>query len=127
MSETGSGRAPPSGGAREVHEAVVQVGEVETWYRRAGRGGPVLLLTNRGRDERDALFRRLAEKHLVIEPATLPDAATWTEWLCGVVDGLGLTRPDLVVDAAWSEEARRFASADPERAGRVILVGGIDP
>lgn len=127
MCDTGSRPAPPPGGDRVHLEAVVQVGEVETWYRRAGRGGHVLLLTRRGRDERDDLFGRLAEEHLVIEPATLPDAATWAEWLCGVVDGLGLSRPDLVVDAEWGEAARRFASADPERAGRVILVDGIDP
>lgn len=120
------------GGERKDDEAVafgavVQVGPVETWYRRAGKGRHLLLLSGRGPGERDELFRRLATEHLVIEPRALPDPRLWTEWLRGVVDGLGLDRPGLAVGPEWLEAARRFARDDPDRAGRVISVDAIDP
>lgn len=107
-------------------ESVVQFGHTETWYRRAGRGRPLLLLVRVDRAVRDVLFRRLAAEYLVVEPEVVPDQSAWRAWLVGVVDGLGLDRPLLLVDRMDLEEAEGFARDDPDRAGGVLLAEDID-
>lgn len=107
-------------------EAIVQTGETETAYRRAGRGRPVLLLMGASSPEGDEVFRRLAGTALVIEPRAVPAPDLWPDWLRGVVDGLGLDRPDLVVSPALSAAAEAFALLDPERVGRVLRTDTID-
>jgi len=126
MSETR--REGASAGSRrgEGFELLVQVGQVETWYRRAGAGRPVLLLSRGDRDVRGARFLRLAETYLVIEPRAVPDRPGWYEWVAGVVEGLGLRRPLLAVDRVDLDEAERFALDDPDRVGGVLLLEGID-
>lgn len=107
-------------------EAIVQAGCVETRYRRAGRGRPILLLIDASPAERDRLFRVLAEEALVVEPVAPPPPAEWPQWLAGVVDGLGLDRPDLVVAGGWVMAAEAFLRGNPDRAGRVVAIGTID-
>lgn len=111
----------------DVVEAIVQIGGEETPYRRAGRGRATLLLFAEPPEDRERVFRRLAAEGLVIEPLAIPEPADWPRWLRGVVDGLGLDRPDLVVSGALEEGARRFVEEEPDRAGRLLLVADIDP
>lgn len=113
-------------GADATIEAVVQIGSAETPYRRGGRGAAVLLLASGSATERTRVFQRLTASHLVIEPLALPAPEDWPVWLRGVVDGLGLVRPDLVVSPDLAPAADAFAAGDPERAGRVIPVEAID-
>ena len=107
-------------------EAVVVTGVLETPYRRAGRGATVLLLGASG------LFDELAESLRVVEPLRLPEApagvgelgeAGWREWLRGLVDGLGVDRPALVVDAGLEASVLRAVDGDPDRYGPVIAAG----
>jgi hypothetical protein len=110
-----------------VVEAIVQTGEVETGYRRAGRGRPLVLLSDATPEERDRVFQRLAGTAMVVEPLLPPPPSEWPRWLRGVIDGLGLDCPDLVVVEAWVGAAEAFALGDPDRAGRVVAIGTIDP
>lgn len=120
MSSTGAGRG--------VVEAVVWTGGVETPYRRAG-GGPavLLLLWGDGADHGgDSLFTALATEFRVIAPLRLPrvdGSGGWESWLRGLIDGLGLDRPPLVVDAALAPEAERCAGVDPGRIRGVVAAG----
>jgi hypothetical protein len=116
----------PGGGGIGLVEAIVQTGSVETAYRRAGRGRPILLLVDGTAAERDRLFSKLAGTSLVVEPILPRPPAEWAVWLRGVVDGLGLDHPDLVVTDGWVAAAEAFVRADPDRAGRVIRIGTID-
>ncbi len=117
----------PDAVMQDVVEAIVQIGEVETPYRRAGRGRATLLLLDATQPDRDRVFRRLAAEGLVIEPLVLPDATDWPRWLRGVVDGLGLDRPDLAVSAGLEAGGRSFVETDPDRAGRLLVIDGVDP
>lgn len=111
-------------------------GTVETPYRRAGRGGTVLLLGAAG------LFDELAETLRVVEPLRLPagpvrtggpedavdrvrglDEGVWRDWLKGLVDGLGLEQPALVVGTGLEAGVRRVAAQDPDRFGPVLAAG----
>jgi pimeloyl-ACP methyl ester carboxylesterase len=121
-------------------EAVVQTGAFETSYRRAGAGGPVLLLI--GATEAamgDWLFEQLAGQFRIIAPVLPPcvDGGDSTAppgddhelelWLRGLIDGLGLERPALVGGAARGAGLLRFMVRDPERVGRVALVHPVGP
>lgn len=118
--------------APEIIEAVVQTGAVETRYRRAGSGAPVLLLA--GGDTApvfDSLLRELAARFRVIapEPCASPGRLATSAWLRDVIDGLGLPRPGLVADESFGVAALHFALTDPARVSRVALVrcGAADP
>jgi pimeloyl-ACP methyl ester carboxylesterase len=115
-------------------EAVVQTGPVETSYRRAGAGPPVLLLVETAEAEAgDWLFDQLAGRFRTIAP-TLPvrldgagmdpttDRVELEGWLRGLIDGLGLERPAVVAGAARGTSLLRFLALDPERVARVALV-----
>lgn len=86
-------------------EALVQVGDVETRYVRAGQGPPVILLT----DEDPAacvatpLFRSLASSFRVVSAAPCP-AVPLGSWMLDLADGLGLDRPAVVVASRTSPE-----------------------
>ncbi|HEX8693341.1 MAG TPA: hypothetical protein VF746_13025 [Longimicrobium sp.] len=119
-----------------VIEAVVQTGAVETRYRRAGSGAPVLLLAGEGAQPLLAsLLCELAMRFRVIAPepwrarnGDAPPLAT-SAWLRDVIDGLGLARPSLVADESFGVAALHFALTDPARVGRLALVrsGAADP
>lgn len=118
-------------GDRTVVEAVVVTGTTETPYRRAGRGATVLLLGA------GVLFDQLAETLRVVEPLRIPpvreaapadrteapDDTAWRDWLRGLVDGLGLDRPALLVGAGLEAAVRRAVGEDPYRFGPVIEAG----
>jgi hypothetical protein len=98
-----------TGGAEpQIVEAVVQVGAEETRYLRCGRSGSVVLVVALEDDERLRLLRLLAAARRVIAPVppALSDSPTaWSgadlgAWLRNVVEGLGLDRPALVLEAA---------------------------
>jgi pimeloyl-ACP methyl ester carboxylesterase len=126
--------APPAG--RRVVEALVQTGHTETLYRRAGRGAPVVLLGGPlGPMRADlALFYCLARRFRVVAPEVgwLPSTEAGAEpdparpsfcgWLRGVIDGLGLVRPAIVVEDSLGIATLRFALTDPERVDRLVVV-----
>ena len=83
----------------ELIEAVVHAGEVVTPYLRAGRGAPLVLITQRDRAalESDALVNALAARFCVIVPmmhVTMGDG-----WLRHVIEGLGLEHPRVLVES----------------------------
>jgi hypothetical protein len=108
-------------------EAVVQTGRFETAYRRAGNGGPVLLLAGDPGAAGDWLFEQLAAHFRTIAPLGSGRIdgggyATFELWLRGLIDGLGLQRPALVAGFSAAAPLLRFAAADPHRVDRIALV-----
>jgi hypothetical protein len=124
--ESAAGDPPPA------IEAVVQTATIETIYRRAGRGPQVLLVAADGEGEPlgRALFRTLAERFRVVAPCYVPpegtgrapDRAAVGVWLRDVIDGLGLDRPGIVADETFAGAAVEFASAEPDRVGRLAVI-----
>lgn len=131
-----------------VVEAVLHTGSVQTPYRRAGRGRTLLLLLRGTTDERGEVFLALAREFRVIDPAPPwagaqgprqtdgrgedsraageedpPPGHEWGAWLVGVVDGLGLDRPALIVDPMRASLIGALAESDPHRFGPVIVIG----
>jgi hypothetical protein len=108
--------------AEREHHAVVQVGNVETGYRRAGRGPSILLLTTAEPDTDNDLFTALAAHFRVIQPAWpagVP-AAEVPGWLRGIIEGLGLERPLLLVDAGSEAGAHELSAMLPSLVGAVV-------
>ncbi|HUQ05227.1 MAG TPA: hypothetical protein VM261_22140 [Kofleriaceae bacterium] len=119
--------------SRPPVEAVLQAGDTETLYRRAGDGPPVLLLCTGvladplgGR-----LFERLATRARVIAPAC-PAGSRATDiladWLAEVSEGLGLERPSVVIDEGLASALLDGELAASERFASVIVAvaGGSD-
>lgn len=117
--------------------ATVQAGRVETTYVRAGRGIPVLLVQpgSPATIARSALFVRLAREFRVIAPILMPERVNDTrviegrvpvrDWLRGLLEGLGLERPCLVVASSLSGMLRPFLESDGERlAGVAYFLDG---
>jgi hypothetical protein len=104
------------------HYAVVQVGTVETGYRRAGRGPSVLLLTTAAPDTADEVFAALAVHFRVIQPAWPAGLSTAdvSRWLRGIIEGLGLERPLLLVDAGSEAGAQQLSATLPSLVGAVV-------
>jgi hypothetical protein len=97
-------------------EATVQTGAAVTTYRRAGRGGRVLMLA--AADSAAAsLFDRLAGQCCVVKPE-LP-AECSKSWLSDLIEALGLDRP-VVVTEARLEPGLKGAGGD--RLGRIFVV-----
>lgn len=101
-----------------IVDAVLVAGTFETPYRRAGRGPSVLLLA-----QGTGLLEALAGELRIFEPLRVPaepGAPEWIAWLHGLLDGLGLERPAVVVDAGGAEPVRQLAAAAPDRLGPVV-------
>ena len=97
-----------------IIEAVVQVGAQETRYLRCGRGAHVVVVLAAGEAERLSLMQEYSAEHRVIAPVPY-DRSGWRihfgseavgSWLDGVIDGLGLDRPTVLLasDVAWMAE-----------------------
>jgi hypothetical protein len=116
------------GVVQHMMEAVIEAGGAETRYVRAGAGRPVVLLL-RAVGERahgsgvaaDPLFARLAAEFRVIAPA-LPAGRVLTGWVRDVVDGLGLDRPALVVDAGIAAGMIPVAAAEDDRCRSFVVL-----
>jgi hypothetical protein len=111
--------------SRSAFEAVVQVGEQETPYLCCGRGAPLVVLAATPA-EQEALVHLLADHFRVI--AVVPPVAEalgedpdCAGWLRSVIDGLGLTRPRLLLSEHFATHAAAAAAAVPE--GTVIVAG----
>jgi len=117
-----------------MSSAALSVGEVETTYRRAGCGAPVVLLGLRA-DTESSLVARLtrperARRALVPDGTTLtalathpsPGESTFAVWLSGFLQGLGLDRPDVVAAAPFQDELARYATRHPGELGMVLIV-----
>lgn len=93
-----------------IIEAVVQVGARETTYLRCGRGQDAVVVLADTAAERIRLMGTAPDGCCVIAPVpdALPeaDAAALSAWLCGVVDGLGLEAPRIILSPgmAWLAE-----------------------
>lgn len=130
-----------------VVEGILHTGSVETPYRRAGRGRTLLLLLHGTTDARAEVFLALSREFRVIDPTPPwaggegprptgdrgegsaatgeedpPPGHQWSAWLLGVVDGLGLDRPALIVDAVRASLIGDLALTDPHRFGPVIVI-----
>ena len=114
-------------------QAVVDAGEVETEYVRAGSGQVVLDQRGAPVDpEEDELFVALAERFRVIVPQSTSLAATvapagtgdspFTRWLDGFLEGLGILQASLVVEEPLGAEALRFAIARPAHVVRLVIL-----
>lgn len=89
-------------------EAVVQVGTEETCYLRCGRG-PVVVAVTTDAAERERMIALLRSECRVIAPvppsfdattasgAFTDPAERMASWLRGVIDGLGLVRPQILL------------------------------
>jgi hypothetical protein len=124
-----SSAAPPA-----VLRAIVDSGEVETEYLRAGRGRTVVYLGGMlGRTgPREQIVAALASRFRVIAPQSLsvlaiaaPDegGGAFTRWLVGVLDGLGIEAASFVVEAPLAVDTAYFADAFALRVERLVLLG----
>lgn len=114
-------------------KAVLRAGGVETTYVRAGQGLPVLLMVDGtpASIARGALFLRLAATFKVVAPAPIPEAVTGTGsgdavpvriWLSDLLEGLGLHRPSLVADVAFSALLEPFVASEGWGLARTVFV-----
>jgi hypothetical protein len=106
-----------------VIEAVVQVGAQETRYLRCGRGSAAVVVLAVDADQRLDLLKQHAARYRVVAPVppvcptagrygpagtghppVVPETAAFEDWMRGVIDGLGLERPSVVLgpDMAWA-------------------------
>lgn len=132
---SGSDAAPGGRGAGTdtgppVIEAVVVVDGEETSYLRSGQGEPTIVVVCADAAERRRLLRLLSSRHRVIAPWPVrADAAGTADgracWLTGVVDGLGLDRPVVVLSADSAYIAAALTPIDQHRLGG-ILAGAPD-
>ena len=102
-----------------IIEAVVQVGAQETRYLRCGRGDQVIVVLAEDAAERLNMLCHYAQHHRVIAPVPdeCPDpngtaGLTMENWLLGVIDGLGLDQPAIVLAPGLAQVAERLTQAD---------------
>ena len=103
-------------------EAVVQTGAMETPYIRGGHGKPLLLLKSCGLIDliEDPLFAALAAEFRVI---AVDCTATSTDWRLGeLIEGLGLERPRIVVEAGFHSMLVEIAAAGTDLVDRVVVL-----
>lgn len=110
----------------DMVEALVQAGAEETQYVRAGSGQPVVLLLRASSSPSaimaDPLFTRLSREFRVVAPA-VPSDRELTCWVGDLVDGLGLDRPAIVVDAELSRATIPLA-VEADRFCCIIVLHG---
>jgi hypothetical protein len=115
--------------------AVVSVGDVDTAYRRAGYGPPVIVL-GIGVEAGERLPERLVPliarcrvivpEHASIGALLLPSGARATpfsSWFHGFLEGLGIVGVRVVAAAGFEPVLGRYAAAHPGELERLVLVG----
>jgi hypothetical protein len=105
--------------------AHVIAGDVETCYRRAGRGPAIVVLTADAAVSAQLLS--VVPRHcqaIAPEWTTAPplDGGAFMIWLRGFLDALGLATVSLVVDPAFGPQASVFALHEPDRVRRVVVL-----
>ena len=111
----------------EVVRAGVVAGGVDTRYLGAGRGAPVLVLSD-DPARRTALLKQLPLGLRVIAPELPPSPHPRVErpdfpaWLGCFLEALGLWRVAMVADAALIVPSVDMALADPERVTSLVLL-----
>lgn len=121
----------------DVVRARVHIGTTEIAYLRAGKGPVAVLL---GCTEGDVvpapdggptppstaspLLAALSAAFRVIVPLIPPprEQEEGERWIQGLIDGLGLDRPALVVDSRLAPLVNGFVRRDPQRVGVVVLL-----
>jgi hypothetical protein len=105
-------------------EAVVRTAEGETRYRGAGTGGPVLLLRASPSDHPDPLFHELSRAMRVVAPLTGPPTGREAaeRWIEGIIEGLGLHRPEVVADAVLAPLLVRLPQGARSLVARVTFL-----
>jgi hypothetical protein len=113
----------------DIIEAVVQVGADETRYLRCGRGARVLLVLAPDAAERRQLVERFSPEYRVIAPDAASSPAlrglgleTLEAWLQGLIDGLGLESPRLVLSPSAAHLAPRLAAFGGDAAEVQVAV-----
>ena len=87
-----------------MSRAIVCAGGVNTSYVRAGRGSPIVMVTDDidGAEAR-AMIATLARDHVVFAAAPrITDAASLGAWLRGFNEGLGIADAHLMLHASIS-------------------------
>ena len=108
-------------------EAVVQAGADQTPYLRCGRGERVVVVLAGNAEVRLQLIGRYAAECRVIAPVPREGAAPeWDTWLCGVIEGLGLECPDVVLAPDLAAIAERLACGCRALLGSVTATRGDD-
>ena len=105
--------------------AMVQVGVRETPYLRCGRGAPVIVLAT-AESDRVRLLRLLGRRFGVVAPViplvlAVPPDPSLGDWLRGVIDGLGLQCPTVVLTAALANHASVLKDSDDGVLGPVVV------
>ena len=112
----------------DVVSACVVAGAVDTPYQAAGRGAPVVILSDAPR-RLATLLTRLPRRLRVVaptlragEPPARAAATDFSGWLGSFLDALGVARVALVADSWLAAPAVGFALLDPARVARVALL-----
>lgn len=134
------------GAERRMVEARVRAGGVDTPYQRMGRGPTLLLLVDEAEplDRTGNVVEVLARDFRVIRPRLVPSvwssgrrsrqgAPTGTptpmapgitpfQWLRGLIEGLGLERPGLVLGPSVARTLEPFPSRHPDEIGAWVVL-----
>ena len=116
-------------------DTLVAGGTIQTHYREAGRGAPLVLLHPSPLSSAfmQPLMAQLANLARVIAPDTpgygmsdaLPqpgdDLRPYVQWLAGFLDALGQPTVTLYGSATGAQIAIEFAKAHPQRVGHLVL------
>jgi len=112
--------------AADVMAAEVRVGGEVVHYLRSGQGPPVLLLLKDpgSRAPEGSTFAALARDHRVVQPLSpLPRGRDEAEdWICGLVEGLGLRTPDLVASPELAPLLARLVRRNGGLVGQVLFL-----
>ena len=112
----------------DVVDARVVVGSVCTPYQAAGRGAPVIVLSDV--PERVSPLLSSLPRHLRVIAPKLHEVECqhsvaihdFSVWLATFLDALGVERVTLVTDSAFEVGARAFAAQYPSRVRKVALL-----
>jgi hypothetical protein len=109
-------------------EGILHCGGSEIPYRRRGHGPPLLVVTRHPGSPLDPVDEEalaVAGFRVVVPLAPLPTAAPQADrWMLGLLEGLGLERPGLVLDREAAVVLQHFLQRHGERIGAVTILAG---